>query len=105
MIISRREAMIILYLTEDGIVIKSDDPVIGNQGSNEIFLGSEYDYSCNPILPRVGDRLKYFIFHEDGEVSSRASDWVITRLEHLTRENVEDDKIAIAWCSKQPIKL
>lgn len=92
--------MLILYLTEEGITIKSDDPVIGNQGSHEIFLGSEGVYTSDTPLPQVGDRLKYFIFHDDGEVSSRASDWVVQRIETLTRERIEDDKIVISWCCK-----
>ncbi len=96
--------MVILYLTQDpdGIVIKSDDPVIGNQGSAEIFLGSCHDYSHNPLPPRAGDRLMYYLVEENGSFTSHVSDWVVDRIEKLTRERVEDDKLVIAWCKKLP---
>jgi hypothetical protein len=96
--------MIVLYLTEDpdGIIIKSDDPVIGEQGSVEIFLGSYHDYSNSPTPPHVGERLKYYIVKENGEFTSHPSDWVVERTEHITRERTEDDKMVIAWCKKSP---
>lgn len=103
-LVEENNMMMILYLTKDpdGIIIKSDDPVIGEQGSVEIFLGSHHDYRLNPKAPREGERLQCYVIKGDGELITFFSDWVVERIENVTRERVEDDKLVIAWCKKLP---
>ena len=103
--ISMQETMV-LYLTLGGMVlIRSDDPVIGKKGVYEIFLGSDYNCTKDHLLPKAGDRLKYYSMDEQTEeVFTLMSDWVVERVEELKREDPKEDKIAIAWCTHDPIK-
>lgn len=58
--IAMQETMV-LYLTLGGmLLIRSDDPVIGDKGVYDIFLGSDYNCTKDHLLPKAGDRLKYY---------------------------------------------
>jgi hypothetical protein len=97
----------ILYLSnsqEDAITIKSDDSVIPPQGLSDIFLRTEFDYASEVVLPSPGKRLKSFVVDEStGNSSNYLTDWMVEKVEELNRTNLEEVKIAIAWCKKEPI--
>lgn len=100
------ESIMVLYLSLGGLLIlRSDDPVIGNEGIPDIYLGSDYGCTKDHLLPKAGDRLKYYSMDEaTEEVSTLMSDWVVVRVEELKREDPKENKIAIAWCTHDPVK-
>lgn len=74
---------------------------------------AEYFDSSNSPLPKVGDRPREFCRFEEadpegigGSTHSRASDWVITKVDKFVQESSETkySTVIICWCEYDPIE-
>ncbi len=100
------DGSLIIFMSLDGIIISSNDPLIGQENSS-IVLKSETDFQPSREYPEPGDRLEnYHVNRETGDWYTTPSCWVVFHVEkflplplQITRE------VVIAWCKKEPVTM
>ncbi|MCM0593335.1 MAG: hypothetical protein HEQ35_00890 [Gloeotrichia echinulata IR180] len=96
---------LIIFMSLDGIIVSSDDPLIGQENCS-IVLKSETDFQTSRKYPKPGDRLdNYHVNRETGAWYTTPSHWVVWRVEvfNSADENQVMREVVIAWCKKETV--
>jgi hypothetical protein len=91
-----------IFMSPNGVVISSPEPLIGNDRST-LILNHHADFSTPRQYPKVGDRLDiYDLDKETGKYSTFPSDWVVFKIEKFVASEAMGREVFLVWCDEQP---